>query len=133
MKLESKLNRKTLWVYVFAILFAGCLHAQVTVQFVTVEPGVKLEVLDWGGTGRPLVFLAGLGNTAHVFDTFAAKFIGKYHVYGITRRGFGNSAPPRPMPTTTPPTVSATMFLPSSPPSSCKSPSSSDTRSLAKN
>ena len=28
MKLESKLNRKTLWVYVFAILFAGCHHAQ---------------------------------------------------------------------------------------------------------
>lgn len=26
-------------------------------QFVTVEPNVKLEVLDWGGTGRPLVFL----------------------------------------------------------------------------
>ncbi len=36
-----------------------------TVQFVTVEPDVKLEVLDWGGAGRPLVFLAGLGNTAH--------------------------------------------------------------------
>ena len=66
------------------------------VQFVTVEPGVKLEVLDWGGTGRPLVFLAGLGNTAHVFDTFAPKFIGKYHVYGITRRGFGDSSSPTP-------------------------------------
>ena len=67
-----------------------------TVQFVTVEPGVKLEVLDWGGTGRPLVFLAGLGNTAHVFDNFAPKFIGKYHVYGITRRGFGDSSAPTP-------------------------------------
>jgi hypothetical protein len=30
------------------------------VQFVTVEPDVNLEVLDWGGTGRPLVFLAGI-------------------------------------------------------------------------
>ncbi len=67
-----------------------------TVQFVTVEPGVKLEVLDWGGTGRPLVFLAGLGNTAHVFDQFAPKFTGKYHVYGITRRGFGESSDPTP-------------------------------------
>jgi pimeloyl-ACP methyl ester carboxylesterase len=67
-----------------------------TVQFVTVESGVKLEVLDWGGTGRPLVFLAGLGNTAHVFDNFAPKFIGKYHVYGITRRGFGDSSAPTP-------------------------------------
>lgn len=67
-----------------------------TVQFVTVEPGVKLEVLDWGGGGRPLVFLAGLGDTAHVFDDFARKFTGRYHVYGITRRGFGESSYPTP-------------------------------------
>ena len=67
-----------------------------TVEFITVEPGVKLEVLDWGGTGRPLVFLAGLGNTAHVFDNFAPKFTGRYHVYGITRRGFGESSYPTP-------------------------------------
>jgi len=67
-----------------------------TPQFVTVEPGVKLEVLDWGGTGRPLVFLAGLGNTAHVFDSFAPNFVGKYHVYGISRRGFGDSSGPIP-------------------------------------
>jgi hypothetical protein len=26
-------------------------------------------VLDWGGTGRNLVLFAGLGNTAHVFDS----------------------------------------------------------------
>ena len=49
-------------------------------QFVTVEQDVKLEVLDWGGTGRPLVFLAGLGNDAHVFDKFAAKFTANHHV-----------------------------------------------------
>jgi pimeloyl-ACP methyl ester carboxylesterase len=67
-----------------------------TVQFVTVEPGVKLEVLDWGGSGHPLVFLAGLGDTAHVFDNFAPKFTGRYHVYGITRRGFGESSYPTP-------------------------------------
>jgi hypothetical protein len=59
-----------------------------TVQFVTVDQDVKLEVLDWGGTGRPMIFLAGLGNDAHVFDSFAPKFTPHYHVYGITRRGF---------------------------------------------
>jgi len=64
------------------------------VQFITVDNGVKLEVLDWGGTGRPLVMLAGLGNTAHVFDKFALKLTPKYHVYGITRRGFGDSSAP---------------------------------------
>ena len=67
-----------------------------SVQFVTVEPGVKLEVLDWGGAGRALVFLGALGDTAHEFDQFAPKFTGKYHVYGITRRGFGESSDPTP-------------------------------------
>lgn len=64
------------------------------IQFVTVEPGVKLEVLDWGGSGRPVILLAGLGNNAHVFDQFAPKLAAWYHVYGITRRGFGASSAP---------------------------------------
>ncbi len=34
------------------------------VLYVTLEPGVRLEVLDWGGKGEPIMFLAGLGNTA---------------------------------------------------------------------
>lgn len=42
-----------------------------SVRFLTVEEGVQLEVLDWGGTGRPVVLLAGRGFTAHVFDGFA--------------------------------------------------------------
>ena len=63
-----------------------------TSQFVPVTPEVRLEVLDWGGTGRPLVLLAGGGDTAHVFDDFAPKLTGEFHVYGITRRGFGESS-----------------------------------------
>jgi len=62
-----------------------------TVQFVTVEKDVQLEVLDWGGTGRPVVLLAGLGNTAHVYDDFAERLSETCHVYGITRRGYGAS------------------------------------------
>ena len=61
------------------------------VSIVTVETDVKLEVLDWGGSGAPIVLLAGGGNTAHVFDDFAQKLTGDHHVYGITRRGFGSS------------------------------------------
>ena len=66
------------------------------VQFVTVGEGVQLEVLDWGGLGRPLIFLAGAGDTAHAFDNFAPKFTGQNHVYGITRKGFGASSKPAP-------------------------------------
>lgn len=81
--------------------FVGILHAQekaepskFTVQYVTVDQDVKLEVVDWGGTGRPLVLLAALGADAHEFDNFAPKLADKYHVYGITRRGFGASSSP---------------------------------------
>jgi pimeloyl-ACP methyl ester carboxylesterase len=65
-----------------------------TTRFVTVDKDVRLEVLDWGGSGRPLVLLAGMGNTAHVFDSLAPKLIDRFHVYGITRRGFGASSVP---------------------------------------
>lgn len=66
------------------------------VQLVTVEQGVQLEVLDWGGSGRPLIFLAGAGDTAHRFDGFAPQFTNQHHVYGITRRGSGASSRPAP-------------------------------------
>jgi len=67
-----------------------------TVQMISVEKGVRLEVLDWGGSGRPVVLLTGLGDTAHVFDEFAPKLTASYHVYGITRRGRGASSAPEP-------------------------------------
>jgi non-heme chloroperoxidase len=65
-------------------------------QFITVDEGVKLEVLNWGGTGRPLVLLTGQGDDAHVFDQFALNFTARYRVYGITRRGYGRSDKPAP-------------------------------------
>jgi len=68
-----------------------------SVRFVTVDDNLKLEVLDWGGSGRPLVLLAGLGNTAHIFDRFALNLTPTYHVYAITRRGFGASSAPAPV------------------------------------
>ena len=63
-------------------------------RFIVVHPDVSLEVVDWGGEGFPLVFLAGLGHTAHVFDEFAPRFTDEYRVLGITRRGFGSSSQP---------------------------------------
>jgi pimeloyl-ACP methyl ester carboxylesterase len=60
-------------------------------RLIGVDRNVRLEVLDWGGSGRPIVLLAGGGDTAHVFDDFAAKLTANFHVYGITRRGFGAS------------------------------------------
>jgi pimeloyl-ACP methyl ester carboxylesterase len=45
-----------------------------------------------------MVFLAGLGDTAHNFDDFAPRFTRTHHVIGITRRGFGLSSHPTPVP-----------------------------------
>lgn len=64
------------------------------VMRVAVAPRVELEVLDWGGSGAPLIFLAGFGNSAHIFDGFAPEFVPHFRVLGITRRGFGASSKP---------------------------------------
>jgi len=95
------------WTYFIPIVVAflvapACAQQPITqqdtskhhVQFITVEQGVQLEVLDWGGAGRPIVLLAGSGNSAHVFDEFAPKLTDCCHIYGITRRGYGVSSQP---------------------------------------
>jgi pimeloyl-ACP methyl ester carboxylesterase len=92
--------------YMASALFAfsiAAAHAQTApdisphkIQFITVDKDVKLEVLDWGGSGRAIVMLTGMGDTAHVFDEFAPKLTIAGHVYGITRRGFGASSNPSP-------------------------------------
>jgi len=93
--------RRSLYLIVLLLVPALFLSQQKTqwkdpsrhkTQFVTVDTNVQLEVLDWGGTGRPLVLLTGYGNSAHVFDGFAEKLTATNHVYGITRRGFGYSS-----------------------------------------
>jgi pimeloyl-ACP methyl ester carboxylesterase len=61
---------------------------------VTVDKDVSLEVIDWGGSGRAVVLLAGVRGTAPMFGGFAVKLTPRYHVYGITRRGFGESSRP---------------------------------------
>lgn len=61
--------------------------------FVTAN-GIKLEYLDWGGRGEPLVLLAGLGLTAHIYDEIAPELAKDFHVIGLTRRGFGASDKP---------------------------------------
>src|SRR5687768_12467005 len=63
------------------------------VRFVTVDSGVRLEVLDWGGIGRPVVFV-GCYQTGHVYDNLAPKLTDAFRVYAVTRRGVGASDHP---------------------------------------
>jgi non-heme chloroperoxidase len=63
-------------------------------SLVTVDAGVELEVLDWGGSGRALLLMHGGGDSAHVFDDLAPLLAKRYRVVGFTRRGHrGSSAP----------------------------------------
>lgn len=62
--------------------------------YVQVANGVKDEVLDWDGSGRPMVLLAGQGVTARGWRAIVPGLVTKYHVYSITRRGYGNSSKP---------------------------------------
>ena len=60
---------------------------------ITVDSSISLEVLDWQGSGPPLVLL-GCYLSAHQYDEFAPKLTNQFHVYGITRRGIGASDKP---------------------------------------
>ena len=62
-------------------------------RFITVDSAVRLEVLDWGGAGRPVLFV-GCYLTAHVYDNIAPKLTDRFHVYAVTRRGVGASDHP---------------------------------------
>lgn len=68
------------------------------VSFVTVERGVRLEVLDWREEIKPnvptLLLLPGLGATAHSYDNIAPQLGEHYNVLAMTRRGTGASSKP---------------------------------------
>lgn len=53
--------------------------------------GIRLHYLDWGGTGRTLIFLTGMGCSAYIFSRFAARFTDQFRVLALTRRGQGDS------------------------------------------
>jgi len=96
----------------FGVLTTACVHSQAhtaapaarqAVQWVDsngyANRRVRLDdadihVIEYGGRGPALVFLAGLGNSAHVFDEFALRFTDAYRVIALTRRGYGESSKP---------------------------------------
>lgn len=57
-------------------------------QFVVLD-GVRFHYLDWGGDGEPLLLLAGLGCTAHIFAELAPHLSDRFRVLALTRRGHG--------------------------------------------
>jgi pimeloyl-ACP methyl ester carboxylesterase len=56
--------------------------------------GIRLHYTDWGGNGPPILLLTGLGDSADSFDSLAKRFTDRFHVWGLTRRGQGQSDRP---------------------------------------
>ncbi|HEX4932583.1 MAG TPA: alpha/beta hydrolase, partial [Gemmatimonadaceae bacterium] len=54
--------------------------------------GVRLHVLDWGGTGPALILIHGYGDSPHVFDDIAPALTDRFHVIAYARRGHGRSS-----------------------------------------
>jgi pimeloyl-ACP methyl ester carboxylesterase len=65
---------------------------------ISVDDGVQLEVLDFGGDGStdrlPILLLPGLGATAHSYDDLAPSLARNQRVVAMTRRGTGESSRP---------------------------------------
>jgi len=61
--------------------------------FATVN-GLRLHYIEWGGAGPSVLFLTGLGDSADAFDALARRFTDRFHVWGLTRRGQGQSDRP---------------------------------------
>lgn len=60
--------------------------------FCTASDGTRIDYIDWGGHGPAIVLLAGLGNSARIFDELAPQLTRGHRVIAITRRGYGLSA-----------------------------------------
>jgi len=56
--------------------------------------GVRLNYLDWGGDGPPLILIHGIANSPHIFDDLAPLLRDRFHVIAYARRGHGQSEAP---------------------------------------
>ena len=58
-------------------------------------PAVRLHYVDWGGAGRPLVFVHATGFHARLWDPYAERLRARFRVIALDQRGHGGSGLPR--------------------------------------
>jgi pimeloyl-ACP methyl ester carboxylesterase len=80
-------------IILLAILVGSIVRAgpSVALEGFVETNGVRLQYLEWGGTGPALILIHGLGDNAHVFDDLAPAFVSRFHVIAYSRRGSGGS------------------------------------------
>lgn len=57
-------------------------------------PGHRVQFLDWGGSGPPLVLLHGWNSNGHIFDDIAPRLAKNFRVVALSLPGFGESDAP---------------------------------------
>ncbi len=63
--------------------------------FVTAN-GIRLNYLDWGGSGPVLILIHGLADNPHIYDDLAPAFTDRFRVIAYARRGHGLSGAKEP-------------------------------------
>jgi len=53
--------------------------------------GVRLHVMDWGGSGTPFVLIHGMGDSPRIFDDLARQLASDFRIIAYARRGHGLS------------------------------------------
>lgn len=67
-------------------------HSEMSPHAAFVEvAGIRLQYLDWGGSGEPVILVPGGCETPYVFGDLAPLLIGRARVLGLTPRGCGAS------------------------------------------
>ena len=56
--------------------------------------GIRLNYLDWRGSGPPIVMIHGIADNPHVFDDLAARLHDRFRIVAYARRGHGQSDSP---------------------------------------
>ena len=78
------------------VLLISCRQSQKTKQMGTAPiyqesfvqgNGVKLQYLDWGGSGQPLILIHGLGDSPFLFEDIASSLKTNFRIIAYARRG----------------------------------------------
>ena len=107
MRNKRALHISAICVVLALLTIAGCRKQTTWVDtsphksgFVTAN-GVRLNYLDWGGSGPALIFVHGIADNPHIFDDLAPAFADRFHVIAYARRGHGLSEAKEPYNTAT--------------------------------
>jgi pimeloyl-ACP methyl ester carboxylesterase len=82
---------QTLCILLVTMVDASWADATPPAEGLVEANGVRLQYVDWGGTGEVVLMIGGLADNPRAFDAIAAPLASHFHVVAYSRRGTGNS------------------------------------------